>query len=220
MAGSTGLVGSELLSLLLADPACTAVHALLRKHPAQLPNSPALPPKLHLHVVDFALLPTSPALPACDRVYIALGTTIKVAGSQEAFRRVDVDAVVAVARAARTTGASRLALVSALGAHPNSRTFYNRAKGDAEAAVTSLGFARVVIAQPSLILGDRSPLGQPERTGEAWAQRLLRPIRGLIPRSVRPIEASAIAAAMHAAMQSGEPGVQRLVSGAMLASAP
>jgi uncharacterized protein YbjT (DUF2867 family) len=124
--------------------------------------------KLQVHQVDFARLP---ALPAVDDVYVALGTTIKVAGSRAAFRQVDFDFVVDTARAARAAGATRLAVVSAMGADARSRVFYNRVKGEMEAAIAQLGYESVVIARPSLLLGDRAALGQPARSGETWATR-------------------------------------------------
>jgi len=114
LAGASGLVGQALLSLLLADARWSAVHLLLRRPLAGLPTSG----KCHVHTVNFAALP---ALPPVDEVFIALGTTIKQAGSQAAFRAVDFDAVVNTARAARAAGATRLAVVSALGADRHSR---------------------------------------------------------------------------------------------------
>src|SRR6185295_248901 len=129
-------------------------------------------PKLVMHVVSFDQLSS---LPAVDDVFIALGTTIKVAGSEAAFRRVDYDYVVAVARAARAAGARRLGIVSALGADAKARVFYNRVKGEMQLAVAELGYDSVVIAQPSLLVGDREALGQPARGGEIWARRLLEP---------------------------------------------
>jgi uncharacterized protein YbjT (DUF2867 family) len=151
-------------------------------------------------------------LPAHDDVYIALGTTIKQAGSQAAFRAVDVDAVLACARAARAAGATRLALVSALGADAGSRVFYNRVKGEVEAAVAALGFDAVVIAQPSLLLGDRAALGQPARLGEQLGIRLLTPFLGLIPATARPIRADVVARALVHAVEQGHPKLQRLPS--------
>jgi uncharacterized protein YbjT (DUF2867 family) len=201
LAGSTGLIGRALLPQLLASPRYTQVHALLRR-----PSLPAQP-KLHIHQVDFQALP---ALPHVDDVFIALGTTIKVAGSQAAFRRVDFDAVVNTARAALTAGATRLAVVSALGASAHSRVFYNRVKGEMQDAVAALGYQSVVIVQPSLLLGDRAALGQPVRTGEVWGGRLL---MGWLPRSVRPIPASQVAEAMLRALTSPRPGLTLLRSG-------
>ncbi|MEO6362345.1 MAG: epimerase [Caldimonas sp.] len=165
------------------------------------------------HVVEFSALP--PSLPAPDDVYIALGTTIKTAGSEAAFRAVDFDAVVAVAAAGRAAGATRLAVVSALGADADSRVFYNRVKGDMEAAVAALGYESVVVARPSLLAGDRAALGQPVRSGEVWATRLLRPVMGLVPGSIRPIAAADVAAALVAALAEARPGVRVVTSAEM-----
>ena len=209
LAGATGLVGSALLPLLCDSPRYGEVHVLVRRSGTGLR---ALD-KARLHIVDFAPLPQD--LPAVDDVYVALGTTIKVAGSPEAFRRVDFDFVVNTARAARAGGATRLAVVSALGANARSRIFYNRVKGDMQAAIATLGFESVTIAQPSLLVGDRAALGQPARAGEVWATRLLVPIRWILPKGLRPILARDVAAAMLAATVAGKPGVTVLSSAAM-----
>ena len=193
LAGATGLVGRALLPMLLEDAGYRSVHALLRR------VVPEIEPggKLEVHRVDFAHLPA--AFPPADDVFIALGTTIRAAGSEAAFRQVDFDFVVDTARAARAAGAKRLAVVSALGADARSRIFYNRVKGEMQDAVATLGYESVVVAQPSLLLGDRAALGQPVRSGERWAARLLGPARRLVPKAVRPIDARAVAAALMAA---------------------
>jgi uncharacterized protein YbjT (DUF2867 family) len=161
-------------------------------------------------LVDFDALPAE--LPRVDDVYVALGTTIKVAGSEQAFRRVDYDYVLAVARAGRASAAERLGIVSALGADPTSRVFYNRVKGELERDVLSLGYASVVIAQPSLLLGDRESLGQAARRAEAWAQRLLSPISKLLPAQVRPVRATDVARALIGGVLEGAAGVTRIAS--------
>jgi uncharacterized protein YbjT (DUF2867 family) len=184
LAGASGLVGREILRGLLADPGVRTVHVVGRR---------ALPlndPRLVQHVVDFAALP---ALPPVDEAYIALGTTIKVAGSQQAFRAVDLDAVVAVARAARAAGATRLGVVSAMGADARSSVFYSRTKGEAEAALRALGFATLVIARPSMLAGDRDALGQPVRPGEGWALKLSAWLGPLIPANYRSIDVRRVA---------------------------
>jgi uncharacterized protein YbjT (DUF2867 family) len=213
LAGATGLIGRSLLPRLLDPDAYARVVVLAR---SAMPAG-ADAPQLDWRTVDFARLPRS--LPAVDHAYIALGTTIKVAGSQAAFRAVDLDAVVAVARAARAAGATRLGVVSALGADARSGVFYNRVKGEMEAAVADLGYEAVVIAQPSLLLGDRGALGQPVRSGEVFAARFLGPFMGLVPRGVRPIAAETVAAALVAGVRAARPGVQRLSSGQMQAHA-
>lgn len=215
VAGATGLVGRALLDDLLASadtpprdlPPYAGVLALRR---GTSPVPPSTDPRLSWLSVDFGTLPV---LPPVDDVYIALGTTIRQAGSQAAFRAVDFDAVLAVARAARVAGAGRLGVVSALGADPQSRVFYNRVKGEMEAAVAALGYTTVVIAQPSLLDGDRTRLGQPSRTGEQWGLALLRPLARLLPRGMRPIAAKAVAHGLRQAVQAGTPGVRRLSSG-------
>lgn len=211
LAGATGLVGRALLPMLLAGKHYRRVHVLLRRTTPDIKASA----KLKVHQVDFARLPA--AFPTVDDVFVAIGTTIKVAGSEAAFRQVDFDFVVNTARAARTAGATRLAVVSALGADPNSRVFYNRVKGEMQAAIAQLGYESVVIAQPSLLLGDRAVLGQPARSGEVLAARLLGPLGWMVPKGVRPIPAGAVASAMLAAILDSKPGVRVLKSGAMQA---
>lgn len=211
LAGATGLVGRALLPMLLASKYYRSVHVLLRRTPPDIKASP----KLKIHQVDFTRLPA--ALPAVDDVLIALGTTIKVAGSEAAFRQVDLDFVLNIARAARAAGATRLAVVSALGADAKSRVFYNRVKGEMQVAIAQLGYESVVIAQPSLLLGDRVALGQPARSGEVWAARLLGPLGWIVPKGVRPIPARTVASALLAAILDAKPGVRVLKSGVMQA---
>lgn len=199
LAGATGLVGAALLDGLLADASVTRVVALARRplarHSAPGPAQPDLlrSDKLSVVVVDFAALP---ALPPVDEVYLALGTTIKVAGSQPAFRAVDFDANLAVARAALAAGARRAGLVSAMGADARSRVFYSRVKGELEEALCALPFDGIVIARPSLLVGDRASLGQPARPGEQVGEAVARVLGPLVPARLRPIRAAAVAAAL------------------------
>ncbi|MCD6076575.1 MAG: hypothetical protein K0R89_513 [Ramlibacter sp.] len=205
VAGATGLVGRELLRGLLADDAMAAVHALARR------DIGVQHPKLAVHLVDFAALP---ALPAVDEAYLALGTTIKVAGSQSAFRAVDFDANLAAARAARAAGATRLGLVSAMGADAKSAIFYNRVKGELEDALAPLGFDALVIARPSFLAGDREALGQPVRGGETLALRVSQWLRPVIPANLRTIAAKDVAAALLREVPRAN-GKKILLSGAM-----
>jgi uncharacterized protein YbjT (DUF2867 family) len=205
LAGATGLVGRELLAGLLREPRVRAVHVLARR---ELANTH---PKLTVHRVDFAALC---ALPPADEVYLALGTTIKVAGSQQAFRAVDFDANLAVAGAARAAGARRLGLVSAMGADAGSTIFYNRVKGELEDAVAHLGFEGVVVARPSFLAGDRESLGQPVRGGELLALRVSRWLRPVIPANLRSIAAQDVAAALLRAVPQAR-GQLVLPSGSM-----
>jgi len=195
IAGATGLVGRALRAEL------PEAIALARRH---LPGAA---------VVDYGRPASFDALPAPQRVFIALGTTMAQAGSQAAFRAADFDAVVAVARAARERGATHCGLVSALGASAHSGVFYNRVKGEVEDALIALGFERLVIARPSLLDGHRDALDQPRRSGEAWTLRLVRPITRLIPQRWRPIAPERVARALRLALDQPGPAVQVLESG-------
>jgi len=137
-----------------------------------------------------------PPLPRADEVYLALGTTIKVAGSQEAFRAVDYEANLAVAKSALAAGARRAGLVSAMGSNARSSVFYSRVKGELEDALARLGFDALVIARPSMLAGNREALGQPERGGEKLALRVTQLLRPLIPADYRSIAASDVARAL------------------------
>ena len=173
-----------MLQALLADRTVSEVHALSRR-PLKADH-----PKLQVHIVDFSRLP---ALPPADEVYLALGTTIKVAGSQAAFRAVDLEANLAVAKAAFAAGVRRVGLVSAAGANARSFVFYNRVKGELEDALKSMGLTALVIAQPSLLLDHRDGLQQPPRLGEQIAIPIARLLAPLLPGAYRPVRARAVA---------------------------
>lgn len=212
VAGATGMVGRAVLARLTADKtsAYAAVHTLGRRAtelPAGAPSA-----RLVSHVYKSLL---DAKVPPADDMFIALGTTISVAGSQAAFRAVDLDAVLALARAARAAGVRRLGVVSAMGADAKSQVFYNRVKGEMELAVSALGFDTVVIARPSLLDGERAALGQPTRRGEQLALQVMRVLKPLIPRNYRAISDALVAKALVEAVQAGRPGVQILLSGQM-----
>lgn len=204
LAGATGLVGREILQGLVADPAVSAIHVLGRR-------TIAATPKVISHVVDFRSLP---ALPHVDEVYLALGTTIKVAGSHEAFRAVDLDANLAVAHAALSAGARRAGLVSAMGASSRSRIFYSRVKGELEDALTKLPLECLVIARPSLLAGDRERLGQPERRGEKIGMALSKYLAPIIPKNYRSVAAINVARALLTRVPVAH-GLEIVLSGAM-----
>lgn len=191
LAGATGLVGRDILQGLLADPGVSAVYTLGRRAP------PVQHPKLVPHIVDFAALPP---LPPADELYLALGTTIKVAGSQAAFRALDYDANLNAAKAALAAGVKKVGLVSAMGADARSKIFYNRVKGELEDALTQLTFEGLVIARPSLLIGNREVLGQPKRSGEVIGEAMAQVLGFLIPANLKPIQASAVAQALLSAV--------------------
>ena len=191
LAGATGLVGSHCLSQLLGDGGYGRIVAVVRR---PLPGSDH---RLDARVVDFDRLAEAD-LPRVDDVFCALGTTIRRAGTRDAFRRVDHDYVVALARRAAERGATRFVLVSAIGANPRSPVFYSRVKGETERDVAAVGFEAVHLLRPSLLVGERSEHRRGERLGiavfTAVAPLLVGPLR-----RYRPIPAAVVARAMRAA---------------------
>ena len=187
LAGASGLIGGLLLQGLLAHPAVTEVHALVRR-PVDASHA-----KLRQHQVDFTALA---ALPEVDEVYLALGTTIRLAGSQAAFRAVDLHANLAVAEAAVKAGARRVGLVSAAGASSSSAVFYNRVKGELEDAFMALELDALVIARPSLLLDSRAHLGQAPRLAEKLSIPIGRLIAPWVPGAYRPVYAQSVATAL------------------------
>ena len=206
VAGATGLVGQAVLAFLLAENSYTAIHVVGRRAPG------VQHPKLMVHISASL---TDWACPAVDDVFIALGTAIKAAGSKAAFKAIDGDAVVAIATAAKAAGASRLAVVSAMGASAQSSVFYNQVKGEMEAAVSQLGFETMVIARPSLLAGDRDALKQPERVAEKLSLVAFKLLKPLIPANYRSIQASDVAQAMVSTLQTAGAGRHVLLSGDM-----
>jgi uncharacterized protein YbjT (DUF2867 family) len=205
VAGASGLVGGHLLEALLETPLYQQVYSLGRR---------ALPrqhPRLVQQIVDFGRLSETP-LPAAGDAFCCLGTTLKKAGSQEAFRAVDHDAVLNFAKAARKAGVRRFAVVTAMGANSRSRFFYNRVKGEVEEALQALGFEALIIARPSLLLGERAESRPTEKVATVVAQ-VLRPL--LRPLASRPIEGRTVARALVALARQPPPGVQTLPSGAL-----
>lgn len=197
--GATGLVGRRCLVRLLADPTWDRVVVLTRR------PTGAADPRLAEVVGDLDRL-TPADVPPVDDVLCCLGTTLRAAGSRAAFRAVDHDLVVALARLARGAGARRLALVSSVGADARSRSFYLRTKGEVEAAVAGLGFEAVEVLRPSFLVGAREVPRRLEAAGIAVSTALAGLLVGPA-RRYRPIEADVVAAAMLAALRRGAPGV-------------
>lgn len=203
IAGATGLVGREAVLACLLDEGVTEVRALVRR-PVTLDavlgplahERPGLTPSQRARFravqADFQRLDREPQAFQVDTVVCALGTTIRQAGSQQAFRQVDFDAPLQIAQLAHAQGAKRFLLVSALGASSSSRVFYNRVKGELEDAISDIGFEQFVIARPSLLEGDR-----PEsRPGEHIGLMLAGALGFLIPQSHRPVHVRQVARAL------------------------
>ena len=145
---------------------------------------------------------------ACDDAYCCLGTTLRQAGSQQAFRAVDHDLILRFARFAQAAGAKTLVVVSAAGAAPEARNFYLRVKGETELALEALRFRSLHLMQPSLLLGQRRQWRMAEALGRVFMPLVNPLLLGRMERW-RAISAGHVAAAMRAAARSGRLGVQR-----------
>ncbi len=198
LVGATGLVGSQVLQQLLDDPRCQAVVAPTRR-PLALADAHLFNP-----VVDFAQLPEAADWWTVDAVICALGTTLKQAGTREAFAQVDHQYPLQVARLASAHGAAAFVLNSAKGADPDSRFFYNRVKGALEQDLRGLGYPSLTLVRPGLIGGERKE----HRAGERAASVVLGALAPVLPRSWRINPAEKIAAAMVEAALQPAPGVQ------------
>lgn len=207
LAGATGLVGHECLELLLADPVFAHITAIVRHLLLSDPTST----RLNVQTVDFERLGERPDLFAVDQIVCALGTTIRKAGSQSAFRRVDFDYPLRIAKLGLDNGARHFLLVSSMGANPQSRVFYTRVKGELEDAIEGLGYRAFTIVRPSVLIGKRTE----RRLGEEIARRLA----FLTPPRMRPVHAHQVAAALVHAAQQDEPG-QKVIDNRMLQSFP
>lgn len=202
IAGATGLVGRELVAQLLLSPRYASVIALGRRAP------PIVDEKLHLIASD---LQSIPALPKIDAAFCCLGTTIKKAGSQAAFRTVDFDMVLNFARAAQIAGAKQFLVVSSLGANAKSPVFYNRVKGEVEQALIRMDFPSLTIFRPSFLVGDRADARAGEKLGIAMFSALA-PLMIGPARKVRPVAAKDLAAAMLVAAEHETAGVSVMES--------
>jgi uncharacterized protein YbjT (DUF2867 family) len=200
--GASGLVGGELLRLLADDPFYERVRAIVRR-----PLDPA-PARAIVSVVDFDRPETYAEYLAVDDVFCCLGTTIEKAGSREAFRRVDLEIPLSLARESRKAGATQYLIVTAVGADARSRVFYNRIKGDVENALREIDFPRgLKIFHPSLLLGDRAD----SRPAERAAAVVMRATRGIFAGPLaryRAIEAVDVARAMLRAAKRDGGGVE------------
>lgn len=206
LVGATGLVGTQVLQLLLDDPRCQTVVAPTRR-PLALADAHLLNP-----VVDFAQLPEAADWWAVDAVICALGTTLKQAGSRQAFAVVDHQYPLRVARAARAHGASSFVLNSAKGADPRSRFFYNRVKGALEQDLRALEYPSLTLVRPGLIGGERKE----HRAGERAASVVLGALGPVLPRAWRINPAANIAAAMVAAALQPTPGENVIEAGQLV----
>lgn len=200
IAGGSGLVGQELLRLLLEDSRYSAVCALVRR-PLGISH-----PKLQEIVCDWDRLEETADVPAADDVFCCLGTTIKKARTREAMYKVDVDYPLALARLALTRGARHYLLVSAVGANPRSRIPYSRMKGELEEQIKRMPYEAASIFRPSLLLGDRAEFRLGERIAVKVSRAFSKLTRSPLPASLA-VEARTVAGAMLEAAQRRDGGV-------------
>jgi uncharacterized protein YbjT (DUF2867 family) len=202
LAGTTGFVGGLLLDALLAAPEYSRVYAITRR-----PTSREHP-RLANRIVNFDRIETDLKGLAAQDAYCCLGTTISAAGTEEAFRKVDIDCVMAFARAAKNAGVQRFVVVTSAGADSASKNFYLRVKGEVEGLLCGVGFQSLDIIQPGLLLGWRTQMRPLEMVG-----RLLMPIGNLFltgeREKFRGIAAGKVALAMLGAARSQRRGVYR-----------
>lgn len=200
--GATGLIGAQCVELLSLEETYREVRVLTRRELGRPVSE-----RVREHVVDFDQLERAPEVFSVDDVYCCLGTTMKVAGSREGFRKVDYDYVLSVAKLARANGAKRFALVSSIGADASAWNFYLRVKGEVERDVRALGFETLELLRPGILQGER----REKRSGEAAGLAVMRAVApwmvgGL--RAYRPVEANTVAKAMVRALVKGEPGAR------------
>jgi uncharacterized protein YbjT (DUF2867 family) len=188
VAGATGLIGGSLVQKLSAEPAWTRIIALVRR-----PLGFSLPHVDEQTAAFEALDSLSPS--TVDDVFCALGTTIAKAGSQEAFRKIDYEYPLALARWANSRGARRYLLVSSVGADPRGGNFYLRVKGELEDALERLPIETLHIFRPSLLLGPRSESRPTERIAQAVMPAMSFLFAGPL-RRYRAIDAGTVAGAM------------------------
>lgn len=186
VAGSTGLIGGQLLQLLLGDDYYDSVKAISRK-PLEINH-----PKLENIVLDFDKLTEHHDALKADDIFCCLGTTIKKVKTKEKFRKVDFDYPVELAKLTKANGAEQYLLVSALGADKNSTIFYNQVKGEVEEAIGQAGFTSFHIFRPSLLMGDRNE----SRAGEEAGKVFFKYFGFLVPMKYKGIDSVRVARAM------------------------
>jgi len=199
--GSNGLIGSELLNMLLEDDYYRTVVSLARKY-LDMKN-----PKLVQYIIeDYNQLDEFEELIAADDIYCCLGTTMKKAGSKEAFKKVDYEYPLNIARLASLNDSQQFFLVSSLGANPESGVFYNKVKGQVEESIKQIEFKGIHIFRPSLLLGQRDE----KRGGESSAKVLMNTFSFAMVgpwKKYKPIQAKKVAEVMFSTAQKNSGGI-------------
>lgn len=197
--GASGLVGGHCLNFLLSNPVYTKIVSLGRKKLAVESE------KLEQYQVDFDKYRSFAPYIQGEDLFITLGTTMAKAGSKEAFRKVDYDYVLNIARAAHDNGVNQLFLVSSVGADKNSLFFYSRVKGELEEAIKKMDFWSIHIFRPSILLGERPESRFGESAAKVIGKGLDFVLGGLLTK-YKPVEADVVAKAMVNAAQNLKQG--------------
>ena len=199
LVGATGLIGSYLLQELLNDSYFDTVRILIRR-PIDITHT-----KLEKKIIDFndsdSLLV---AISNSDVLFCAIGSTMKkVKGDKEAYRKIDFEIPVKLARFCKTTGCEKFILVSSAGANSKSSNFYQRLKGETDEAIKETGLKTIHIMRPSLLLGERKEF----RLGENIGKALMTSLSFLIPDKYKAIQGKDVAKVMIALSKKNKEGI-------------
>lgn len=194
LAGASGLVGNELLHILLNSSHYSQVRILVR-HPLELTHE-----KLEQTITDFDKLDDYADYFTVDDVYCCLGTTIKKAGSQEAFKKVDYDYPLKMAELAESHQVKNFLVITALGADSNSKVFYSRTKGQLQLNLKKTGLTALHIFQPSLLLGERQEFRLGEKAATFLSPVISKVLKGKM-KKYKPVEAKDVAVTMYEVAQ-------------------
>jgi len=205
IAGASGLCGGHCLQLLLKDTDYEWVTSIVRR-PSGVEH-----PKLTEVIVDFDQLNDHAELFKVDHVYCCLGTTIKVAGSKEAFRRVDQVYPLSMAELSELTDVRSFSIITALGSDSGSMIFYNKVKGEVEDSLRNLSIPSIGILQPSMLLGDRSEQRMGESIGKVAMKLTSALFQGPL-KKYKAIEGAQVARAMVTISKNEKPGCNTYLS--------
>ncbi|ANC77024.1 hypothetical protein ABE65_009510 [Fictibacillus phosphorivorans] len=186
VAGSSGLVGKEVVKQLVTDPLCKEIILLVRK------SSGLKDEKIKEVIFDFTASEYSIEQTEADVMFICIGTTMNKVKSKQAFEDIDLHIPVKLGKLAHKLNIQHVSVISAMGAHEKSTFFYNRVKGNMESHLISMKFPSLTIVRPSLLIGDREEF----RFGERFAEKLYHALPFIYPSKYEPVESSSVAKAM------------------------
>jgi len=197
--GATGLIGKAFLRQISNDKWYSEISILARREVTEFKTIS----HFKQHIIDFEKLQNYKNLINTDTIVCTLGTTIKKAGTQENFRRIDYGLPLQIAQFGIENGVKNFILVSAVGADPNSKVFYNRVKGELESDLQELDFKSLHILQPSLLLGERDE----RRFAENFSKLIFKPFMSIIPWKYKPIYDHVLANKIDSIIKNSKPGI-------------